>query len=263
MLVDLMSARKVIGYIFLILGVTLLVSTLTGWIPPDALESLMNRKSQDGFLSHSEPYKVSYYWSNTSPTLFISIKFPPQNITLILSDPDGVTIKKEKITKENLLDEKELIAVSFRYLPFKTGEYTLILYNPNTEEVIYRKSIELFETPKVSIGNITPKGTVRYDKFLGKIVYHFNDIYFNITNLNPTPVMIYSKVEIISQNNKESVSIDCVFIPPKRSVVLNPLYVPELHTEPTENHVTILVTVYDCFSEKQLDSEKYIIKIRG
>ncbi|KUK18019.1 hypothetical protein [Thermococcus sibiricus] len=251
------SIFKVIGWLFFIVGITLLISTLAGWIPPDYLGSLTESTT-----STEESYKVSYRWSDTSPTLLISIQGYPRNITILLSDPDGITIKKEKITKEELLDEKELITVNFEYYDFKLGEYTLIIYDSSHDNILYKTSLELFKPPKVSIGNIDPEVTVSYDRFRDKIVYNFKDIHINVTNLNPTPAKIRSQIEIISQNNKKLLPIDCIYIPPTSSVLLKPqYYLLEFTTEPTENQVTIKVTVYDCHTGEQLDMAGHIIRV--
>ncbi|KPU62227.1 hypothetical protein EP1X_09885 [Thermococcus sp. EP1] len=258
---------KGIIWAILIIMITVAVSVWQGWIPysktqnnPIVEEDAPNTEIPSSGIQKllgQYNYYVEYFWSNRTPTLNLIIEGPPRNLTVILSDPHGATVGKVKILKEDLLDEKELVSFSFYKAPFKLGEYTLILYDPTEDKVVYKKTLKLFEEPKILVGDIIPK--IDKDSWIGGTTYYLDGFQVQVTNRGNSPVKVCGKATILSSSKSSEVDLGWRYLPKNGAVTVDK-DLDNIKLNPGEG-AKIEVWFYDCYTGKLLGEQSLVIQL--
>jgi len=148
---------------------------------------------------------VSYLKTSSVPvpyaelTLRITARHNFTDMYVIVSDPDGHTIGKKLIPKEDLFDGLEI--VKLQMAPPKTtpmsGSYTAVLA-ASSRELIYKED-HTFDGPNITI-NFTNLGFVDYISNEGVINY----VNFLIINKGDLPTFVYDvSVAIFQKDTKE------------------------------------------------------------
>jgi len=266
------GSYRTVAFGIIIIGITLVISVSLGWIPLNISNSSDNQKINGSQPSEGtslpqqsllpelfEQYNINYYWDNTSPVLLLTIEGQPHDFMLVFSDPDGDTVWEEKISKSHLLDKKEVIEIPFDNIPFKPGKYTLILYDPTADKILYAESFKLFdEKLRVFIEDIWKDIQPEHDDIY-KVSY-----YFNVTNRGSTPVMVKPSIELVTPEGRESQQINCTYIAPRKTLIIKIPYDVYYHYQPGfKIEVDVTITLHDCYTGEQLDKSEWRMVIEG
>jgi len=273
------------GIVFgiIVVMLTVAISVWQGWIPlPNgqdntiksqrALEDTITTTTGSPTLTSSPQeisYKVEYRWDGS--ILIVTIEGPPRELTFVMSDPDGETVYKEDIKKEDMLDEKENVGISLKRIPPKHGEFTLVLYAPQEDEIIYKKSIVFWEKINATINKVEGKIEVAENYY--EIKGFRAEVWSTHEGESPLTVacMVYelgtyednfeyevkSRDTVIAYLRKNTVeTIERDF--PMWLIVDKGLMSPG---KEYESSIVIKVEIYDCSTEELLDSESIVYAI--
>jgi len=211
-------------------------------------------------------YKVEYFWDNESiPNLNVNIEGSPRELVFVLSDPNGVTVYKKTINKEDMLDEKELIKISIDNIPFNLGNFTIALYDPTVDKIVYKKHIRLWNEPRIIIDKIEPIPLVfdpSYDYLSG----------YRVTIINPddTPYKfcINAEFKLYSPNLNQYVrgGGTPIYLRPNTIHVIEPITLSEEAIDIRGGERFLMkANVYDCRTNKVIVSKtvEYEVSSKG